>query len=483
MRASYLLVAGAFVAPLAAVASIASCSSQSETVNPNGSGGAASATVTSSSSGSSASTQPTSSTTSTSTTSTGGHDAGNDVNLDAPVVDAGDSPCSLPGSVQFTASGIATVPGGQVDAPDLTFLRLPAGFCAHYFATVGNTRQLRFAPGGELFVASPTTLTTGGGPGGLSAIVILPDDDGDGYADSPIRFLNQLPSTQGLLFTSDSFYYQDGTKIMKLPYTSGQRARSNGAPTVLTNITYYNSQLHWPKPLDMADDGTIYVGNGGDQGETCEAVATRARRRRQGRREAERARRPDRHRPPQPDRDPLHARRERPVLRPRAREGLLGTPEGGREKMFPIRDGDDWGFPCCATKGVPYAGVGQVDCSHIAPESEGFFIGDTPFGLAFESHGWPAPWGTRAYVTLHGAAGPWTGTRLVSVEMDATTGLPVAGNDLADGSSLGGMVDFATGWDDGTLAHGRPAAVDFSADGRLFVGNDGNGVIFWIAPI
>ncbi len=47
----------------------------------------------------------------------------------------------------------------------------------------------------------------------------------------------------------------------------------------------------------------------------------------------------------------------------------------------------------------------------------------------------------------------------------------------------GSMTDFATGWDDGTLTHGRPAAVEFSSDGRLFIANDNNGVIFWIAPM
>jgi glucose/arabinose dehydrogenase len=45
------------------------------------------------------------------------------------------------------------------------------------------------------------------------------------------------------------------------------------------------------------------------------------------------------------------------------------------------------------------------------------------------------------------------------------------------------MTNFATGWDDGTVAHGRPAAVTFSSDGRLFVANDVNGIIFWIAPM
>src|SRR5512143_3842720 len=86
--------------------------------------------------------------------------------------------CDLPGSLQFTEAGQVLVPGGPSDAPDLSWLQLPVGFCVHYYGHVGNVRQLRFAPGGELFVASPSTLTTGGrGDQGLNAVVILPDDD------------------------------------------------------------------------------------------------------------------------------------------------------------------------------------------------------------------------------------------------------------------------------------------------------------------
>jgi glucose/arabinose dehydrogenase len=44
------------------------------------------------------------------------------------------------------------------------------------------------------------------------------------------------------------------------------------------------------------------------------------------------------------------------------------------------------------------------------------------------------------------------------------------------------MIDFATGWDDGRFLNGRPAAVAFARDGRLFLGNDSNGQIIWIAP-
>jgi hypothetical protein len=40
------------------------------------------------------------------------------------------------------------------------------------------------------------------------------------------------------------------------------------------------------------------------------------------------------------------------------------------------------------------------------------------------------------------------------------------------GGPTGALSGFATGWDDGTLSHGRPAAVAFAADGRLFLGNE-----------
>jgi hypothetical protein len=138
----------------------------------------------------------------TTTTQDGGSDAPIDV---PPPPDTGiPNACSLPGSVHFTANGTTTVPGNPSPV-DLSWLKLPEGFCAHYYATVGNTRQIRFAPGGELFVASPTGLTTGGGPGGKNAIVVLPDDNQDGVADAPVTFLADIPKTQGMMFTPGFF--------------------------------------------------------------------------------------------------------------------------------------------------------------------------------------------------------------------------------------------------------------------------------------
>jgi hypothetical protein len=67
--------------------------------------------------------------------------------------------------------------------------------------------------------------------------------------------------------------------------------------------------------------------------------------------------------------------------------------------------------------------------------------------------------------------------------MNAATGLPQSSTDINPNMMQTGMVDFATGWDDHTASHGHPAALAFSSDGRLFVADDANGVIFWIAPL
>jgi glucose/arabinose dehydrogenase len=411
------------------------------------------------------------------------------VGLDAPAVDSIAplpdatiaNPCTLPGTVQFTTSGVVTVSGGSPSWPSLSFLTLRAGFCAHYFATVGNARQIRFAPGGEAFVASPTQGTTGGGGGGLNAIVVLPDDNLDGVADSTLMFIGGMPATQGLLFANGYFYYQDGTApgiIRRMPYAPGQRAPS-GVGEAVANITVYTSGIHWPKTMDIADDGTIYVGNGGDQGETCDPThpfhggILKIDPNNIGGVEVAKGLR-----------NPINIRCVRGHNTCFALELAkdFSAAEGGREKMLPIHAGDDWGFPCCATQNLPYMDAPQgTDCSGVAAESNAFVIGDTPFGVDFEPGYWPAPWTGNAFVVTHGTAGAWTGARMIAIPMDPATGMPKPSSNT--GGSDVGMSDFATGWDDGSLAHGRPAAVAFSPDGRLFVANDNSGVIFWIAAM
>jgi glucose/arabinose dehydrogenase len=426
-----------------------------------------------------------------------------DVNVIEEVAPPLDGPvsrtfCELPGSLVFGSGGSKTlISGGETAAPSLSWLSLPAGYCAHYFAHVPTSRQIRFAPGGELFVASPSTPTAGGAPAGLGAIVVLFDDNHDGYADGDTLphsdgsaqklalFLSDssVASTQGLLFAPGFFYYQSSTSILKLPYVTGERS-ATGSPQTIADITMFESSDHWPKTLDIADDGTIYVGNGGDQSEVCEADTTLPRPFHGGVLKIGGADDPVGGTPvARGFRNPIAIRCQRGHdLCFSAELGLDGSQStGGREKVVPIRQGDDWGYPCCATTNVPYAGTPSPNCSQVASETVAFVIGDTPFGLDFEPGSWPAPFSKNLFVATHGEVGSWEGARVVAVPTESD-GLPVQSSDL---ESSTGLTDFATGWPESSAVQpqGRPSALTFAPDGRLFLANDQDGDIFWMAPV
>ncbi len=379
--------------------------------------------------------------------------------------------------------------GADPSVPDLSWLSVPDGFCVHHFANVAETRNLRVGPGGDLFAASPSTATAGGEQKtGLAALVVLPDDDHDGLADSTLTFLGNLPSTQGLTFVSGYLYFQDAAVIKRVAFKSGDR-KPSGAIETVTTITAPQSFNHWPKLVDMATDGTLYVTNGSDQGESClsnapvngavfklmpgggNSLVTRG------------------------FRNPIAMRCESNhdvcLVAELAKDGSGGA--GGREKLVPVRQGDNWGFPCCASTNVPYTGTefqdnGQVvqpsDCASVTQEAVSFEIGHTPFGLDFEVGGWPSPWSGRVFVALHGDVGSYVGSRVVGIALDPTTGLPLPSSDVNTGASVQpNMMDFVSGWDDGHQDHGRATAIAFGPDGRMYVGDDTKGEIFWIAPV
>jgi glucose/arabinose dehydrogenase len=264
----------------------------------------------------------------------------------------------------------------------------------------------------------------------------------------------------------------------------------------VTTITLPQAPEHWPKVMDIAKDGTIYITNGSTQGEVCTATnppwGTILRL------EVDGSATPI----ARGFRNPIALRCETNNNVCLAAELALdysGNGQGGREKVVPVREGDDWGYPCCATKDRPFGNVlyanpdsgypiegGVPDCSGVASESEAFIIGETPFGIDFEpgNGNWPAPWGGRAFVTLHGEVSLWEGSRIVGVALDPTTGLPRTASDLNGAAwDSPAAIDFAKGWDDGRKDHGRPAAVTFAPDGRLFLGDDQAGRVVWIAPV
>jgi glucose/arabinose dehydrogenase len=360
-------------------------------------------------------------------------------------------------------------------------------------------------------VASPSTGFAGGAAkvNSFGQIAVLPDDDKDGLADKVVTFFPNaaagqpsIASTQGLMFANGYFYFQDGLQtagstqnaygiyIRRVPFQPGDRAPSGTVATVGT-ITAPQASEHWPKMLDVAKDGTIYVTNASGQTEACWSKASPNYVQYFGSIFTLNA---DGSTTPVASgfRNPIALRCEKDHdVCLVAELGLDGSGStGGREKLLPVRQGDNWGYPCCATQNVPYSSVTYLDtsktpdCSGVAPENVSFTIGHTPFGLDYETGKWPMPWTNRVFVTLHGDVGTFYGARVVAVALDATTGLPLPASELdASSANPDNLLDFATGWDDLKQDHGRPAAIAFAPDGRLFVGDDWLGVIVWMAPI
>ncbi|MGH7434693.1 MAG: PQQ-dependent sugar dehydrogenase [Polyangiaceae bacterium] len=434
---------------------------------------------------------------------------------DVPLNDAAtltqDAFCATPGSIIWTDAGPSRVPGGNPAMPDMAWLQVPPGFCTHFFATVHQTRQLRFAPGGDLFVASPGTFTAGGFHyAGRGEVDVLPDDDHDGVADDIIPFFPNkdagqpsITATQGLMFANGYFYYEDIDPtqsdtfyIRRVPFKAGDRAPSAPVETVTTMSPRTTPPAryaadHWPKNLDIAQDGTIYVTNGSNQSQGCYSPSS-----------------------PmsapfgvvfkmasdgglsvvsQGFRNPIALRCESKHNVCFAVELALDGSQGvGREKIVPVQQGADWGFPCCATTNTPYDQtlyfdtMETPDCGTVTRESVSFIVGHTPFGIDFEPDEWPAPWTGRLFTMLHGDVGSFEGARIVAIALDPTTGNLSPASEL-DASNANNMLDFATGWfdEDAGLStnHGRPTAIAFAPDGRAFIGDDYEGLVAWIAPV
>jgi glucose/arabinose dehydrogenase len=365
----------------------------------------------------------------------------------------------------------------------LPWLTVQKGFCAHHFATLASVREIRFGDNGEFYGASPGQSMVGGANAGLGAIVMLPDDNGDGQAEAPIKILPNLTQAHGFALANGYLYYQASlTQIRRVKYQSGDRTPVPDPATAgeaLADITVYQSSAHWTKTIDVADDGTVYVTNGGDQGSACtqptpfqggilKIDGTSGA-----------------HQVARGFRNPIHLRCQHGTNHCFATELARDSSasQGGREKLILVKEGDDWGHPCCASKDLPFSDITPTpDCSKVASEDNAFVIGSTPFGFDFAPRTWPAPLGGAVFVTLHGVFGSWTGARVVAIATDPVTGMPLKSS-TTGATPTGAISDFATGWDDMTQAHGRPSIATFSPDGRLFVGDDTTGEVFWVAPI
>jgi glucose/arabinose dehydrogenase len=383
----------------------------------------------------------------------------------------------------------------ELPGEDTPLIQVPPEFCVrdYYAPKVIESRVMRFAPNGDLLIAAPAAGTPGGAAGGPGAILVLPDDDGDGVAEAPVTYAggtgaksgcsnptgdpNDLTCVHGLLITGGYVYFTLAEEVRRYKYTPGDRKASGESELVAkledpTLTDPAKRQLRWTHTLDVTRDGVIYVSRGRFESSgqcTSEQLKLGAVFALHVENNAPL--------PVTPEvvadgfRNPMYMRVSKRSGELYAAElsgdGWLGI--GGKEKLALIKPGEKWGYPCCVAKNKPLVEINRDICSDISEELIALPLSNTPFGFDFEPGNFPAPYNKGMFVALHGAfGGKWEGTALGWAPTDEK------------GRPTGQVTQFATGWS--TNFPGRATDVAFAPDGRLFVVDDTDGRIFWIAP-
>ena len=365
-----------------------------------------------------------------------------------------------PTSGSFCAITPANLP------PDV---RVPDGFCIRRYASVRTPRVLAFAPNGDLFVASPSEFTPGGAPLGMGSILVLPDDDRDGLADPARVYLASVPSVHGLLFDPDALLYTLGTGVFRSPYAAGDRTASAPA-TAHAQLASLPDTVRWTHTLARGTDGALYVTMGQHDTGMCPVFNRRA----------GSVQRIGPGMPPTGAtvidglRNPMYMR-----CKP---WGACYAAElsndswgayGGVEKLIQLRQGDDYGFPCCIDHDRTWPGTPRgYDCGRVALSVQTYPLNDTPFGFDWAPSSWPAPYGGAFFVGLHGVVGTWTNTGVQWAPTDPATHRPTRPTEF-----------FARGWGRGAPIQGRVTDLVFAPDGRMFLSDDQDGGIYWVAPV
>jgi glucose/arabinose dehydrogenase len=403
----------------------------------------------------------------------------------SPHADAGAEPTTcVPVDV---SPGMGTkfceLPG--VDTPALV---VPPEFCAREFTTtpIIEARVLRFAPNGDLFVAAPSMQTVGGAAGGPGSIVVLPDDDHDGRADAVIDFAGRflagnggcdplevdpasLACVHGLAFVGNYVYFTRSNEVRRLPYVQGMRVSTEPSELVAKLGGGTTPPMRWTHTLELGADGTLYVSRGRFDSSECSADE-----RKKGAVLALPLERPlplTAEIAAEGFRNPMYLRCAPNSCGDCYANELSGDSwdrEKGREKLAPFgKKVESWGFPCCVSKGVASPSWQSQDCTYAATEVVAIPLHDTPFGLDFERGVFPAPYQHGIFSALHGVFTSFGGTGVVWMKTDPASLRPT-----------GEIKMFASGFP----PRARATDVAFAPDGRMFVGDDTTGKIFWVAP-
>lgn len=340
-------------------------------------------------------------------------------------------------------------------------LALSDGFAAGVYASgLAGVRMMAVASNGDVLVSIPKS----------NRIVVLPDRNGDGQADSVGVFAEEgiLNEPHGLAIRGEWLYVANTDSVLRFAYIPGDLAAREEPEVVVASIP--GGQAHWTRTLVFGADERLMVSVGSSCDVCVEDNAFRA----------------------AILRFDVSGGNGAVVARGlRNAVGLAVNPdteevwmtENGRDllgddlppdEVNRLRVGADYGWPYCFGNRVPDASMGATadTCASTDPAPIEIQAHSAPLGLAFYSGtAFPDEYRGDLYVALHGS---WN--------RSLPTGYKVVRIPFTAGEPSGPAQDFVWGWllaD--TQRWGRPVDIAQTHDGSLLITDDFGGRVYRIA--
>ena len=373
----------------------------------------------------------------------------------------------------FTLLGLiyTVVSATSVNAPLESKLTLPTGFHISVFAKLNSApRMLAFDKSGNLFVSLAKS----------DQIVMLPDANKDGLAETVNVVAENLNAPNGLAFVGDDLLVANQDGIVKLTQKNGVWSK----PTPF--ISNLPTGGHTLKTIKVGADNFLYINVGSSCNVCVEEDATRATILRytlegkpagglevlgrhtnlapiwaSGLRNAQGF-------AWHPKTGSMFATNNGADNRSERKNGKVND-ELPPEHLNKIQPGKNYGWPHCWGNKFEDPNFPGPDnfCKNSTPPAITFTSHSTPIGITFldKSH-FSADYKNDAIVALHGS---WnreklSGYKLVRVKFD--------------GEKPTEVLDFATGWLDNNEVWGRPVDVVVGTDGALYVSDDKANLIY-----
>jgi glucose/arabinose dehydrogenase len=357
----------------------------------------------------------------------------------------------------FTLTGSVCVPTMLGGKPDLSTIKLPAGFRISVFAEgVKNARAMCWGDKGTLFVGSRSE----------GVVHALRDTNGDGTADQHVVIARKLNMPVGVTFRKGSLYVSAVDRILRYDNIE-ERLNDPPEPVVVTDA-YPTDKHHGWKFIAFGPDDKLYV----PVGAPCNICLSD---------------------------DPIYATitridadgTNREIIAHGVRNtvgfdwhpetGDLWFTDNGRDWMGDDQpdcelnhlavEGSHFGYPFCHAPDLPDPEFGdQRPCSDFVKEAAILGPHTAPLGMRFYTGDqFPAKYRNAIFIAQHGS---WNRTKPIGYRV--TVAWP-----QEDGTAKTEI--FAEGWLQGSKAWGRPVDVLVAPDGSLLVSDDAADLIYRIS--